>query len=666
MLGFRLHDHRKRPPFKSHSRSQSLNHDHNIVAVRGPFDDADSMDWLELVPGARVLPFPYAAVSNCTEVLFSPIMITERAMELLKELVEEGLTKTSLPLVFVGKGLGGIIVKQMLLIASRDTEYDWIRRNTCRLVFLGCPQRAADFDSWGLLLINAVITSTQTQDIFSKFRFHSPMPLMAISGAFYSIASTFAILSIYEQPQSKNVLIDKKSATLGLPSEEQIALEGTSTTYLKTILEKIKPPQPSELNQNYMDCLRTLTALSEDAQSPGDIWWHPATLTWLNDYPSYRSWLESRDPSVLHFHGKTGCGKSTALFYILDDLQTTFSSQISIVSFAFDRFDKRKNTTHAMLLSFARQLLLLQPSLFSPTTWPDGSDTNYTTGKLNKVLKAMLRCSTVISTTFLIDAVDECDGNPMGFLRDLVTLGRDAPEAVFKVIITSRSQQETLEWQGVTYLPVDLDNVEELTRDKVRVAEAGILALTQKQPALLRYKDTLISKLCSAKTTFLEIVLRLEQLGIPRFASTPTTILKELETPPRSPPQICEDILEHLSGENRLWALNALLWVFYAVRPLKPYELASALAIEETTGLCLESDVSLNIIGDLRQTLGSLLATRNGEFHFVHDSVRDYLDTHKTFQQRDMSIFSVAVLPIYHPNLMKMSCMWCITKTFPW
>jgi len=130
--------------------------------------------------------------------------------------------------------------------------------------------------------------------------------------------------------------------------------------------------------------------------------------------------------------------------------------------------------------------------------------------------------------------------------------------------------------------------------------------------------------------------------------------------PLRSPQQICEDILEQLPKANRLWALNALSWVLYALRPLKPHELASALAIEETTGSCLESNVSLDINGDLRQTLGPLLTIRNGEFHFVHNSVRDYLYTRKKKTTRPprksnkgMNISSGAVLPIYQLSLMK-------------
>jgi hypothetical protein len=51
------------------------------------------------------------------------------------------------------------------------------------------------------------MTSAETQkDIFSKLRFHSPMTLMAISGAFYSIANAFTITSFYEPPQSEAVV----------------------------------------------------------------------------------------------------------------------------------------------------------------------------------------------------------------------------------------------------------------------------------------------------------------------------------------------------------------------------------------------------------------------------------------------------------------------------
>jgi hypothetical protein len=163
-------------------------------------------------------------------------------------------------------------------------------------------------------------------------------------------------------------------------------------------------------------------------------------------------------------------------------------------------------------------------------------------------------------------------------LKDLIILGRDASETTFKVIISGRVSMQP-GWPNVKYFPVDLGMVQEIEDDKRRVTETGISRLLRERPALAKYRNELLSKLCTSGTTFSDLCLGLEHLRTPRFASTPALIRKELEILPWSPQQITEDILERIPEERHWWAVKALPWVLHAVRPLKLDELAAALAI---------------------------------------------------------------------------------------
>jgi hypothetical protein len=214
----------------------------------------------------------------------------------------------------------------------------------------------------------------------------------------------------------------------------------------------------------------------------------------------------------------------------MEMLRTTiFPKQTSVIYFAFDRHDQRRNSSYAMLLSFTRQLLCLQPSLFYCTKDVD-PDTRWTSGELKKVLKAIVEHLSAAETILVIDDVDECNISSERLLKDLIILGRDASETTFKVITVSMQP----EWPNVKYFPVDLGMVQEIEDDKRRVIETGISRLLRERPALAKYRNELLSKLCTSGTTFSDLCLGLEHLRAPRFASTPALIRKELEILPWS------------------------------------------------------------------------------------------------------------------------------------
>jgi hypothetical protein len=67
-------------------------------------------------------------------------------------------------------------------------------------VLFGCPQNGADLQAWELLMYKIVVASTtpSTAEVARSLLQQSPEQLIAISTAFYSIASGYKVVSCYE------------------------------------------------------------------------------------------------------------------------------------------------------------------------------------------------------------------------------------------------------------------------------------------------------------------------------------------------------------------------------------------------------------------------------------------------------------------------------------
>jgi len=178
-------------------------------------------------PTARVLLFGYNS-----NVAFetSTAGVLEQAENLLNRLKSKRATAPDRPLIFICHSLGGIVVKQALVHAKLDDSYRQIRTATYGIAFFGTPHQGGNHTYLG------DIASSIARAVLRNPR---PNFMEALKGDslfadtfvqhFRQLLEDYYILSFFETRPFKKLgtIVDKKSATLGLPGtrEKQIAMD---------------------------------------------------------------------------------------------------------------------------------------------------------------------------------------------------------------------------------------------------------------------------------------------------------------------------------------------------------------------------------------------------------------------------------------------------------
>ncbi|KAI1201427.1 Alpha/Beta hydrolase protein [Nemania serpens] len=222
-------------------------HSLDIIAVHGlnghyrntwtykPGSPAETM-WLadllpDQLPGSRVMSFEYDA--SVESMAVGTIRDIARTMfELLKDKREN----LDIPIVFIGHSLGGIVIKQALVLAEQsERDFPGMTKHTKGIVFFGTPHRGADAAQWALLvtkIAGAVVPGKRSRHL--KLLTRNSEGLYAISEDFQHLASRYAIVSFYEEHAYNRlwgkVIVDKDSAVMSLQHEDFMMLSGTHTS----------------------------------------------------------------------------------------------------------------------------------------------------------------------------------------------------------------------------------------------------------------------------------------------------------------------------------------------------------------------------------------------------------------------------------------------------
>lgn len=183
----------------------------DIVAVHGLGGDAlktwtDAKTkklWLhDFLPadieGTRVMSFRYnadAAFGNTTA------NISDCAIDLLGNLAarRQDVDETARPIVFIAHSLGGIVVKQALVLAESETKYASISHHTKGVVFLATPHKGSDFADYGnaLAKIATRLMNRPRPQLVNALQNNSQI-LMELTTRFTAIAPKFQIATFYE------------------------------------------------------------------------------------------------------------------------------------------------------------------------------------------------------------------------------------------------------------------------------------------------------------------------------------------------------------------------------------------------------------------------------------------------------------------------------------
>lgn len=103
------------------------------------------------------------------------------------------------PIIFIAHSLGGIIVKQALVWAQREPQYQTIRNHTLGIVFFGTPHRGSDKANYGKTLANvaAGVMHKPKSKLISALQSNSET-LMRLTSEFKFEAPNMEIMTFYE------------------------------------------------------------------------------------------------------------------------------------------------------------------------------------------------------------------------------------------------------------------------------------------------------------------------------------------------------------------------------------------------------------------------------------------------------------------------------------
>lgn len=172
-------------------------------------------------PEARILLFGYNSdVLRNTNTM----QVDDHAANLLNRLEHKRRDDPDRAIVFVAHSLGGLVVKQALVEAKKNKRYDPIRTATHGIAFFATPHRGGNLASLGKILSDIVNKSTRNppSKLIEALQEGSEF-LDRLDANFRHQLEDYSFVSFFETQYygPLNVIVDRKSAQLGLPGTRE-------------------------------------------------------------------------------------------------------------------------------------------------------------------------------------------------------------------------------------------------------------------------------------------------------------------------------------------------------------------------------------------------------------------------------------------------------------
>ncbi|PQE32903.1 Ankyrin repeat-containing domain protein [Rutstroemia sp. NJR-2017a WRK4] len=311
------------------------------------------------------------------------------------------------------------------------------------------------------------------------------------------------------------------------------------------------------------------------------------------------------------------------------------------LSFAFDKNNLRARTPFSFYLSLCRQILSSRPRLFqhvssaSDFLSKNGAFTAETLWVIVHCLMTHLLDDQETLVYCIIDAVDECIISQEEVIQRMEGFVGLASHR-FKLLL-SGANLPGLPSESTQHRHIALESSSEgmisskrlYVQDKIREfalensAWRGLEGFAVGQPdALPADSPYLLAKL---NMLLLEWTCRY---------STRRDLKKKLRELPTTFEGFYTHAMATIDNANRGWVTTALRWIVHAVRPLRPSELAVAVALYDIPGgPPWESEdlkdigdlIRRDITGDLNHFMAPLIKVENNRIYLTHDTFRDFL-----------------------------------------
>ncbi|OJD19086.1 hypothetical protein AJ78_00959 [Emergomyces pasteurianus Ep9510] len=396
---------------------------------------------------------------------------------------------------------------------------------------------------------------------------------------------------------------------------------------------------------------------------------HPGTADWFLNGKQFKSWVDSPKSSLLWCYGKVGAGKSVLASNVVEHFfgKHLFDETVG-VSYIYYHYGDA--SLQDLSLVVAGTLLPICRKLDEIPDWlnkykNDGFSPS-------SVCRTEMFCKVIAQKLdqiiLIVDALDECPKKERcQFIRFLDAVLK-IPKT--KILVTSRKEDNILHSFN------DFNNVEvtkiEIQADDIRgdvktfVAENVRLLRKGSYGKKLHIGDDSLEGVIIHSLTnkfdgmFLWVYLQLEHLCRVSEARQDWRIREELDRLPSGLDEtymrIVHDICSQLEYEKHI-ALNALMWVLHAKRPLSKKELRYAVTLSSDPDTDQEN---LNLV-DFDFLLGScknLVVYEGGFIQLVHYSAKKFM-TCTNFGGMKLQLSAIQAAHIANERLVS-SCLSCL------
>ncbi|KAI9642854.1 hypothetical protein NHQ30_008588 [Ciborinia camelliae] len=373
------------------------------------------------------------------------------------------------------------------------------------------------------------------------------------------------------------------------------------------------------------------------------------TGEWLFESQEYQNWLDGKD-KVLWCSGSPGAGKTVLTSAIIDNLETRFSTSNVGVAFIYCNYAEKTTITEylaSIVQQLVRQRCVIPDYVLELYHKHRSTGTNLSRADATHLLQSL---TTEFPRLYIVvDALDECEETKKT-RTDLVRELRSLPSNTH-ILLTSRRLGDIEEkLSDCPHLEIRARDTDIRTYLEARIdAEKNILKFCKKDPTL---RKTIVGKIAEKAhgmfvkpsplflMTCADLTTRflLAHLHIQAIASEIkiSRVRKALTGLPEILDSTYDDAMKRImegQDENRKnLAMNILMWLSCAKKPLTVRELQHAIAIMELDTDENELDEDDFYDQDLLLTVCAGLVVvdpESGIIRLCHSTLQEYLERHR-------------------------------------
>ncbi|PNP54418.1 hypothetical protein FNYG_15628 [Fusarium nygamai] len=579
--------------------------------------------------------------------------LRRRAQALLEQVSETFDPGKPLPIVFLAHGLGGLVVKEALMLAVEKSSYPQIVIHTAAVFFFCTPHRASADLSWEHLSLRLVSALPSVPRHSLKFVDKFVEEVETSTAISLGVPLNVELTNYYEA--GNNSVVHQSCSTLPKGFGVNISFEcshqnfwdfGSQEDVANDVVKRLLATRHTKYSQSREFLLGLSTPFRKGFQLlPSYCPSHEFDDSNYRD--ACEAWKNDPKASVLRINGAPGSDTATLARKILSDMiPKQLSEDVVILSFKFDKNNAGARSSLDFYLSMCRQLLISRPQTFGRVLpaadfWKENGE--LASGSLWVLFRSMLTSllDQEVSVFCIICDVNQCISSA-GETIDRMQALANTEKGRFNVLLTVDAECELPSGSGQQIQDVKIEpgsyGMSQIIDLHIR---SNFALLSQQSSAWCGLEDLVVDHMKSLpqNSPYLVAKLNMILLGWTTKGCTRKELEQKLQHAPKSLTECYKEALLTISDRHRSWALTLLRWIARAVRPLSQHELSVAGAISQASGTGrhretsdkqdqIEDMIHLEVAETLQSCMAPLIKFQDSHAYFVHGTFREFFIEH--------------------------------------